>query len=48
MTKAKAIQIFLPEGNPRGVKIAEILANSRNGWIEWKYKDGKTLDEVKR
>jgi hypothetical protein len=25
-----------------------ILGRSANGWIEWKYKDGKTLDEVKR
>ncbi|MFH1371956.1 MAG: GIY-YIG nuclease family protein [Planctomycetota bacterium] len=25
-----------------------ILANSSNGWKAWKYKNGKTLDEVKR
>jgi len=25
-----------------------VLARSANGWTEWKYKDGKTLDEVKR
>lgn len=25
-----------------------ILGRRANGWIEWKYKDGKTLDEVKR
>jgi len=25
-----------------------IRANSTNGWAEWKYKNGKTLDEVKR
>jgi hypothetical protein len=25
-----------------------VLARRANGWIEWKYKDGKTLDEVKR
>jgi hypothetical protein len=25
-----------------------ILGGSANGWIVWKYKDGKTLDEVKR
>ena len=25
-----------------------ILARSANGWQEWKYKDGRTLDEVKR
>ena len=25
-----------------------VLARRSNGWIEWKYKDGKTLDEVKR
>lgn len=25
-----------------------VLGRSANGWIEWKYKDGRTLDEVKR
>ena len=27
---------------------AVVLARHANGWIEWKYKDGKTLDAVKR
>jgi hypothetical protein len=27
---------------------AAVLARSANGWAEWKYKNGKTLDEVKR
>ena len=27
---------------------AVVLARRANGWFEWKYKDGKTLDEVKR
>jgi len=27
---------------------AAVLARRANGWKEWKYKDGKTLDEVKR
>lgn len=27
---------------------AVVLARSANGWTEWKYKDGKTLDFVKR
>jgi hypothetical protein len=27
---------------------AIILARNANGWIEWKYPNGKTLDEVKR
>lgn len=27
---------------------AVVLGRSANGWSEWKYKDGKTLDEVKR
>lgn len=27
---------------------ALVLARSANGWIEWKYPDGRTLDEVKR
>lgn len=25
-----------------------VLARRANGWIEWKYNDGKTLDEIKR
>jgi len=25
-----------------------VLGRRANGWIQWKYKDGKTLDEVKR
>lgn len=25
-----------------------VLARSANGWVEWKYPDGRTLDEVKR
>ncbi|MFT5725899.1 MAG: hypothetical protein ACI8PB_000015 [Desulforhopalus sp.] len=27
---------------------AVVLGRSANGWIEWRYQDGKTLDEVKR
>ena len=27
---------------------AVVLGRRANGWIEWKYKDGRTLDEVKR
>jgi hypothetical protein len=27
---------------------AVVLARSANGWLEWKYPDGRTLDEVKR
>jgi hypothetical protein len=27
---------------------AVVLARSANGWTEWKYNDGRTLDEVKR
>jgi hypothetical protein len=27
---------------------ATVLGRRANGWIEWKYKDGRTLDEVKR
>jgi len=25
-----------------------VLGRPANGWIEWKYEDGKSLDEVKR
>jgi hypothetical protein len=27
---------------------AIVLARTANGWTEWKYPDGRTLDEVKR
>jgi hypothetical protein len=27
---------------------AVVLARNANGWMEWKYPDGRTLDEVKR
>jgi len=27
---------------------AVVLGRRANGWTEWKYKDGKTLDQVKR
>jgi hypothetical protein len=27
---------------------AVVLGRRANGWTEWKYKDGKTLDEIKR
>lgn len=27
---------------------AVVLARNANGWVEWKYPDGRTLDEVKR
>ena len=27
---------------------AVVLARNANGWVEWKYQDGRTLDEVKR
>jgi hypothetical protein len=27
---------------------AVVLARNANGWVEWKYADGRTLDEVKR
>jgi hypothetical protein len=27
---------------------AAVLGKNANGWLEWKYKDGRTLDEVKR
>lgn len=33
--------------SPSGSAVV-VLARRANGWLEWKYKDGKTLDEVKR
>ena len=27
---------------------AVVLAGHANGWLKWKYPDGRTLDEVKR
>lgn len=34
--------------NSPSAAAATVLARSANGWIEWKYKNGKTLNEVKR
>jgi hypothetical protein len=36
-----------PFKTPSGAA-ATVLGRSSNGWKEWKYKNGKTLDEVKR
>lgn len=36
--------IFTSPSGAAGV----VLGRTANGWIEWKYQDGKTLDEVKR
>lgn len=36
--------IFTSPSGAAGV----VLGRKANGWIEWKYSDGKTLDEVKR
>jgi hypothetical protein len=47
----KTIQIFLPGGDPQGIRVAEIstrMGRSANSWLEWKSKDGKTLDALKR
>lgn len=33
--------------SPSAAAVA-VLGRSANGWTEWKYKNGKTLDEVKR
>jgi len=33
--------------SPSAAAVA-VLGRSANGWTEWKYRDGKTLDEVKR
>ena len=52
-------KILVPEGNvykfavdhifssPSGAA-SVVLGRQANGWIEWKYKDGRTLDKVKR
>jgi len=34
--------------NSPSAAAATVLARRANGWIEWKYKNGKTLDDVKR
>ncbi|MFC4994453.1 GIY-YIG nuclease family protein [Rubritalea tangerina] len=34
--------------NSPSLAAAVLLASNSNGWVEWKYPDGKTLDEVKR
>ena len=62
-TTPKTIPIFLPGGDPHGIRIAETTTRivqvievprnlspgrTSNDWREWKAKDGRTLDEVKR
>jgi hypothetical protein len=38
-----------PSPQPGGLKAAVALTGrTANGWFEWKSKDGKTLDELKR
>ena len=34
--------------NSPSAAAAAVLGRSANGWIEWKYENGKTLDEEKR
>lgn len=34
-------------GSPSAAAVG-VLARNANGWLEWKYSDGRTLDEVKR
>ncbi len=62
--QARTIQIFLPEGNPREIRNAEITSQTvqviqaprahvdqawrADGWMEWRYSGGRTLDEVVR
>ena len=36
-----------PFGSPSWAAIA-LMGRSANGWLEWKNKDGKTLDTLKR
>jgi hypothetical protein len=44
------VYIFLEDHlfNSPSAAAAAVLARRANGWIEWKNKDGKTLDELKR
>ena len=34
--------------NSPSAAAASVLGRTANGWIEWKNKDNKTLDELKR
>ena len=44
MGRGKTIQIFLPDGSPNGIKLAEITSSiEKNGFFK-----GKSLDEVYR
>lgn len=50
----KTIQIFLPSGDPQGIRIVEIttrigqLIEVPRVLVEWKTEDGRTLHAVKR
>ena len=44
----KTIQIFVPSGEPSGVRVAEITTRIVQLIEVWKAEDGRTLHEVKR
>lgn len=50
LEKANNIYVFTQDHifTSPSTAAAVVLARRANGWKEWKYKDGKTLDEVKR
>lgn len=50
LTEKEGVLVFTKDHifSSPSASAAVVLARRANGWIEWKYKDGKTLDEVKR
>lgn len=40
-------QVDVPFGSPSGASYV-VTGRSSNGWVLWKAKNGKTLDELKR
>lgn len=50
LTQKEGVLVFTSDyifSSPTAAAVV-VLARRANGWIEWKYKDGRTLDEVKR
>lgn len=40
------IKLFLPNGDAKGLRTAEVRGGGSNGLTEWKAEDGTTLKEL--